>query len=1255
MGNWVSYRDDIDVLKTELDNLIQTRNDVMKKIAEEEGDQQQPMKPTNEVQLWLSRVQAVETEVDELITGASEELEKLHPGGMNISMSSSSYELEDMVADKLEAVTNLINEGAFLVADDQVPFVTTWIDEGAPEVDVAETIPAEDVADDRLPIVGMESILKEVWKCLKKGEGEGEEEEEEEEVRGGGDEEEEGDDDVGIIGVYGMGGAGKTTLLKQIYKKLDLEMKNDFDVVIWVEVSRDLQLDKIQHQIGKKIGLFDNKAWKHRNSEERASDILKILKEKKFVLLMDDLWERVDLTKVGVPLPNPENSSKIVFTTRSLQICSLMEADKLFKVTCLSDNDAQKLFKACVGDEVFQSHLPWNRVYRECCGLPLALVSIGLAMASKRKPQEWEDLYRNLRRSMTSFSGWDDQLKKDIRDNLKLSYDNLQNDMFKSCFLYCCLFPRNSVIKKRDLIDYWIGEGFLDERLGAVQSQGHYIIDVLLSVCLLEQSGEDDNSVKMHYWVHDMGLWIASKIEMEKGNCFFCTDNNNLSEAQVTEYLVKATRMSVLINDDVIENLSDAPKCPHLQTLFLNRNNLQVIRNDFFQFMPCLKVLNLSCNSFLAKLPSGISNLISLQHLDLSNTGVEELPQELRALKKLKCLNLEETDSLLEIPRQLISEFSMLHVLRLWGCGFMLQPNEDSVACNDAQLLIEELLCLKNLSMLSISLNNSHALQRLLSSNRLQSCIQSLCLGGLSHPKSIDVPLTDLKHLNTLEISNCEYLGELEVDFVGEAKAQAQDVRGSPASSFYFLHVVIISKCRTLRELTWLILAPNLKHLQISECEEMEEIINVGKLSNRPELVGNVIPFSKLRIITLECLPKLRSIYWTDLPFPDLKKLDITDCPMLPPGLLKIPDLESSVPSGIFTNLASPGTMGEIQVDHQHQNSVRPDTMGEVHADHQHHHQNLARPGTMGEIHGGHKHQHQNLARPDTMEEIHADHQHQNLAIPGTMRDIHVDHQHQHQNLARPGTMREIHADHQHQHQLVLKSYKKPYICDGCKEPGIGSRYRCEECDYDLHKLCIFYKSTTSHNFFLNSTFKFLLRPLGDRFCDGCGKTVRGFLYHCEEKGWDLHPCCMNLPNKLKVDDVQFKLRDKVLKKCFWCNRKRLEGSVSKIKGWSYVSNHEKYHFHVYCASEMMLEGWKNESYSNNNDNDQTAPGSLASASELPKQGRSRENGSGSSGGKFIRITKMFFKILVGILLGDPTATLTCLVPELVRNDVFLC
>lgn len=92
-----------------------------------------------------------------------------------------------------------------------------------------------------------------------------------------------------------------------------------------------------------------------------------------------------------------------------------------------------------------------------------------------------------------------------------------------------------------------------------------------------------------------------------------------------------------------IKTLSNTPSCPHLLTLFLNDNYLQDIKNGFFQFMPCLKVLNLSYNRCLTKLPLGISKLVSLQHLDISLTSILELPEELKALEKLKYLDMDGT------------------------------------------------------------------------------------------------------------------------------------------------------------------------------------------------------------------------------------------------------------------------------------------------------------------------------------------------------------------------------------------------------------------------------------------------------------------------------------------------------------------------------------------------------------------------------------------------------------------------------------
>ncbi|KAJ4719866.1 Cysteine/Histidine-rich C1 domain family protein [Melia azedarach] len=242
------------------------------------------------------------------------------------------------------------------------------------------------------------------------------------------------------------------------------------------------------------------------------------------------------------------------------------------------------------------------------------------------------------------------------------------------------------------------------------------------------------------------------------------------------------------------------------------------------------------------------------------------------------------------------------------------------------------------------------------------------------------------------------------------------------------------------------------------------------------------------------------------------------------------------------------------------------------------------------------------------------------------------------------GTTHPSHPDH----ELERKTYRKPYTCDGCKELGFGSRYRCEQCNFDLHEHCIFTTPTAHHDFFRNSTFKFLHQPPTkcshycpdcQRYCDACGKPIRGFVYHCKEKGWDLHPCCLKLPNSLSIKNVKFDLSDKVSLKCIWCKKKKLEGTVSGIRGWSYVSKCEEYHFHVYCATEMMLDGWQNGAF---NDDRSLALENL----ELPTDRRLSTNRR--RGNKFIKMVKMVFRTIIGILLGDPTVILAGLLVELI-------
>ena len=75
------------------------------------------------------------------------------------------------------------------------------------------------------------------------------------------------------------------------------------------------------------------------------------------MLLLDDIWERLDLTELGVPHPIGDgNISKVIFTTRSEEVCHVMEAHQHQKVECLASDEALSLFRMKVGEDTFNSH-----------------------------------------------------------------------------------------------------------------------------------------------------------------------------------------------------------------------------------------------------------------------------------------------------------------------------------------------------------------------------------------------------------------------------------------------------------------------------------------------------------------------------------------------------------------------------------------------------------------------------------------------------------------------------------------------------------------------------------------------------------------------------------------------------------------------------------------------------------------------------------------------------------------------------------
>ncbi|KAE8721192.1 putative Disease resistance protein family [Hibiscus syriacus] len=835
-ANYVcKLKETLPALAAALAELRVQKNDVQREVDLAE---QRQLKRLDQVQLWLSKAETMITEAENLIADGPQQINNLCLGGCLSKNCLSTYKFGKKVAKMLQDIRDHMSKGVF----DRV----------------AETRPAASVVvrpEDRT--VALESTIDKVWSCIM-------------------------DNDVGIIGLYGIGGVGKTTLLTQINNKFSTTLQG-FDIVIWSLVSKDYNVEKIQDRIGGRIG-FSDESWKNRSVDQKAEDIYGVLRHKRFVVLLDDLWERVDLNKVGIPKPSKENGSKLIFTTRSLEVCGEMEAQKNLELECLKSEEAWKLFQDKVGDETLNSHpdIPKlaEHVAKECDGLPLALITIGRAMARKRTPGEWRYAIEKLKRSTLP------KMEKEVYPLLKFSYDNLSSTM-KCCLLYCCLYPEDYNIPTKTLVEYWFCEGLLNEfdRFSEAQMQGDNIINSLLSACLLERAEESiygENQVKMHDVIRDMGLWIACEPkEEEKEKSFFVKAGAQLLEEPDVKAWEGAKRMSVMKNQ--IKVLRGTPKCPSLRTLFLSQNKLQVINDGFFQFMPHLTVLDLSWNRDLKALPKGISQLISLECLDLSGTRITELQMELKSLTKLKMLDMSEMLRLRRIPQNLISSFSKLQIFRL-GIDVAVRggfPKEDNVLDgNDNEKVIVELKSLQHLNILRIpEIQSMSAIQSFLSHHLFRCSTEAL---EFTFQETNVFNVLCLEHMERLEMLDIRGCGNME-----EMKMEKLHTRGSPStnytSGFHTLREVRIFSCNKLKDVTWLFLTPNLRYLGIWNCSEMEEILSEGKHGEVADVVGipYPTPFLNLLYLRLWDLPELKSIYWDALPFPCLKHIKIGNCPKL--------------------------------------------------------------------------------------------------------------------------------------------------------------------------------------------------------------------------------------------------------------------------------------------------------------------------------------------------------------------------------------
>ncbi|RWR71975.1 putative disease resistance protein [Cinnamomum micranthum f. kanehirae] len=287
------------------------------------------------------------------------------------------------------------------------------------------------------------------------------------------------DDDTKMIGVWGMGGVGKTTTMKLLNDRL--EGSPAFEIVIWVTVSKAGNRRNVQNAIAERLELI-----KSESDDQRKARICKTLRRKKFLLLLDDVWEMIDLSDVGIPPLNQVDGRKVVLTTRSLKVCRQMKTNKDVKVETLSEDEAWNLFIKSAGDVAMTSDIKQlaEGIVKECGGLPLAINVVGSSLRNNGDVVVWRNTLRELQLPTTSEN---EDMEEQVFPCLRSSYVLLQ-DCKKKLFLYCSLYPEDSEILITELVEYCWLEGYI-HGVGSIEvarEKGHSVVMNLVDASLLE-------------------------------------------------------------------------------------------------------------------------------------------------------------------------------------------------------------------------------------------------------------------------------------------------------------------------------------------------------------------------------------------------------------------------------------------------------------------------------------------------------------------------------------------------------------------------------------------------------------------------------------------------------------------------------------------------------------------------------------------------------------------------------------------------
>jgi disease resistance protein RPS2 len=719
-----------------------------------------------------------------------------------------------------------------------------------------------------------------------------------------------------------MGGVGKTTLVKE----LAWQAENDrlFSVVAIATITVSPVLEKIQGQIAYALGMkFDNEVEEGRAMQLRQ----RISNEKSILIILDDIWGKLDLTEVGIPFGDDHKGCKLVVTSRYLNVLnSNMSIQKEFRLDVLNDEDSWKLFEKMAGVVVQDFNIKpiAEKVARRCVGFPLLIVTIATALR-KKNIYDWQTKLNELERLDQ------EELHEKIHSTLKLSYNWLESEELKSFFSFIGSFGQGHLHTEDLFSCYWgLGLHRHSRSLTDARTRFYKLINDLKASSLLLDS--ETEIVKLHDVVREVAKSIASKTRPT----YVEQMHTLVKQFPGMDQLQKCHQ--IIVPWSHIYKLPEKLDCPELELLELdNIGDYLKVSDDFFSGMGELKVIVLCGMILTPSLPPSLCFLTKIQSLDMSECVLEDI-SIVAELKSLEILILERSD-IKELPKE-IGQLTNLRMLKLTNCcGLRFIPAN----------LISSLTCIEELYMGNCFIN--WAVKGRTDQSKNASLDE---LGNLSHLTALDITIQDasvwprnLQVFAKLERYNI-YVGDMwkwsENASETSRNLKLSDNRSSSIlldRGFNFLLNSTADMClnniQCVRNVFYELNMegfPQLKHLCIKDSSDLKYIIDsmglddpypvlpnletlvLENLFNLEEICHGTLPiqsFSKLISFEVKGCDKLKNLlsYSHGRNLPELHKIKICDCKMI----TEIIAVQTSEADKDIDNIMFP-KLGSLELEH---------------------------------------------------------------------------------------------------------------------------------------------------------------------------------------------------------------------------------------------------------------------------------------------------------------------------------------------------